>query len=532
MKSPSLDSNSQKIDKLVRRINDGDIKVPAFQRGYVWKQEQIIDLLESVVSEFPIGSILLWEVTSGDKLKSARNIAGYKSPDKPDEYPIHYVLDGQQRLSSIFAVFSDKLVQENQAKQYNPDPDLFEICYDFKQKQFLPAKECQSASDSIIALRDVLNLERFLPAVQKLNPNYVSEAQKLQSKFNNYDIPVVTIKNRSRAEVGKIFERINNTGTKLSLVDLITAWSWTEDFHLLDSANELLEELEDKGFGKLSYKSILQISAAIIAKSTTTDSVLELKPIDLRNKWETICEALKKCIDFLSTELNCKHEEFIPFNQQIVPLSYFFCVCSKPSAEQFKQLKRWFWLTSFSDRYSTGQTTNKMDADLLLMDELSQNVFSTIDKYKFTVTEDDLVATQFSKNNPLTRALLILMSQYHPKDLLTETNIDVVKALSKFNRSEYHHIFPNAYLTKIEVPKTKRFSLMNFCFLTSASNKQISNKKPSEYFDGLFSKTNFSQIMESNLMPVRRELYQQNDFDAFLKGRSAAVLSKIEIITS
>ena len=67
-----------KIDKLLHRMEEGEIKVPAFQRGFVWKQAQVIDLLDSIYNDFPIGSILLWN--SHERLKSSRNIGGFAIP--------------------------------------------------------------------------------------------------------------------------------------------------------------------------------------------------------------------------------------------------------------------------------------------------------------------------------------------------------------------------------------------------------------------------------------------------------------------
>ena len=111
MKTAELTPTAQKIDKLIKRIDEADIKIPAFQRGYVWKQDQVIELLQSVVNEYPIGSVLLWK--SRDKLRSTRNIAGYNIPDREDAYPVNYVLDGQQRLASIYGVFSQLVEQED-----------------------------------------------------------------------------------------------------------------------------------------------------------------------------------------------------------------------------------------------------------------------------------------------------------------------------------------------------------------------------------------------------------------------------------
>ena len=89
----------ERIEQLARRIIDGDIILPKFQRDFVWDENQIINLLDSVSKNYPIGSILLW--LSTQKLKSETNIAGLPFKDREREYPVNYLLDGQQRLSCI-----------------------------------------------------------------------------------------------------------------------------------------------------------------------------------------------------------------------------------------------------------------------------------------------------------------------------------------------------------------------------------------------------------------------------------------------
>ena len=111
--------SSLKIQKIMQKIESGEIKVPAFQRGFVWKQDQVIDILDSIYKDYPVGSILLWN--SQERLRSTRNIGGFLIPETEPEYPVNYVLDGQQRLSSIYAVFCKKREQAPDNKQYNLD---------------------------------------------------------------------------------------------------------------------------------------------------------------------------------------------------------------------------------------------------------------------------------------------------------------------------------------------------------------------------------------------------------------------------
>jgi len=530
MRAPELATTPEKIDKIINRINSGDIRIPAFQRAYVWKQSQILDLLDSIIKNYPIGSILLW--STSEKLRHTRNIAGYSIPENAEEYPVNYVLDGQQRVSSIYATFSDKSIQDVETSNYNPNLDLFEIYYSFSKKDFAQKNDIDINSDDIIYLRNFLNGAKLIEALKTLDSKFHADAQELYSKFINYELPVVTIKHREKSEVGIIFERINNTGTKLSTLDLMTAWTWTDDFHLLESMNELQDELEEKNFGDLTQNILLQAISGFIQNDTTTKAITALSGEQVRDCWSDFCESLRKSIDFLASELNCSHIDFLPAQQQIVALVKFYGFSEMPSAEQLKELKKWFWKISFSNRYSTGQTTEKMNFDIQRIIEIRNNQFTEVNKIRYTVTNSELIATKFSKANPLTRAFLLLMAQRHPLDLIKNTKVDITTSLSKYNRKQYHHIFPNAFLKLQGFPDSKIFSLANFCFLPADSNKKISKKSPSYYFFNIISQTDFNIILTSNLIPLTRDLYTNDNYNDFLEKRAELIINEIDVVTN
>src|ERR1700741_184326 len=84
---------------LFRNISSGEIRVPAFQREFVWKEKQILELLSSVRSGFPVGSILTWYVEKPLLKIASTGLSAF--PDVPTKYPTSYILDGMQRLSSL-----------------------------------------------------------------------------------------------------------------------------------------------------------------------------------------------------------------------------------------------------------------------------------------------------------------------------------------------------------------------------------------------------------------------------------------------
>ncbi len=505
-----------KIDRLVDRIRDGDIKIPAFQRGFVWDQEQITELLDSVYCNYPIGSILLW--SSHERLKASRNIGGLKLPDREPDYPVNYVLDGQQRLSSIYAVFCAHREFAPTEGDYAADPNVFEIAFRFDDESFIPCTSVEPGRPAI-ALSCLLDTELFFAAIEQLSPGNQKAAKLLHSRVNNYEIPVVTISKRSKSEVGVIFERINSTGTTLTTLDLLVAWTWSENFHLQEALGDLGETLDAKGFAELPDKVILQCLGGILSEDARTKTILALDAEKVRSQFGAVGFAIAAASDFLSTEFKIQSSELLPHLQQIVPLAFFFNSIATPSGEQVATLRKWFWKTSFSRRYAA-QTDDKINSDIAFMKRLTAGDASGIGAYSSDITKEMLCKLRFTKSHPYTRALLLLLAQKSPLNLTNGAAIDLGEALSGFNRKEYHHIFPRAFLRKRGLSADKINTICNFCFLPAGSNKKISQKNPSDYIFTLVPDVNRKQILESNIMPLRMEIYSDDNYEEFIGMRA------------
>src|SRR5690349_20600840 len=102
------------IRQLLQRIADGEIRVPAFQREFVWEPDRVQFLMDSIFKGYPIGTVLFWRTK--EKLSYDRDLGPFTLPEPKKEYPIDYVLDGQQRLTSIFSTFQTDLKQNPDTK--------------------------------------------------------------------------------------------------------------------------------------------------------------------------------------------------------------------------------------------------------------------------------------------------------------------------------------------------------------------------------------------------------------------------------
>lgn len=526
MKMPKqITLENPKVNNLVQRIEAGEVKVPPLQRPFVWKQDQIIALLESIYNEYPIGSILWWE--TNETLASERNIAGFKLPQKPESHPFYYVLDGQQRLSSLYGVFCTDRTVDATDDEYKVDHNIFDIYFDCNNKKFVPAGNKQNG-ETYLELKALFDPAKYAEALMAAPVAARAIISELYNKFTNYEVPIIITKKRDFSEVGMIFERVNNTGTRLDLFDLMVALTWTTDFHLQNEFKEIHTILQKKNFDEIKKKVLLQCLSVILKESCKTKVITSLKGQDIRDNIGILKESLKKTIDFLSTELKIGSREVLPHAHQVVPLCYLFAKLTMPNPDQIKAIKQWFWKTSFSTRYSSG-TDSSVDEDVMYFKDLIENNnVHCFEDLKHAVTPEILKTTKFLRSNPFSRAFVVLLGNKVPLNLTNASCVDVGEAISSFNQKEYHHVFPVAFLDKKGVSSEKINSLCNFCLLPADSNKLILDKAPSEYFDKIIPKNKYKDILQSNLLPITKDIYSNDDYEKFLDERSQKILEFIE----
>lgn len=102
--------DSLPIRKVINQIANGAIRIPSFQRGFVWEPEDVAFFMDSLYKQYPVGAVLLWRTR--EKLHTERQLGRFILPDPIKDYPIDYVLDGQQRLTSIFLFFKRNCSQK------------------------------------------------------------------------------------------------------------------------------------------------------------------------------------------------------------------------------------------------------------------------------------------------------------------------------------------------------------------------------------------------------------------------------------
>lgn len=516
-----LETGTPFLKDLIADINSGQIKVPQFQRKFVWKEEQALKLLDSIANNYPVGSLLLWRTK--DSLAVERDIGTFKLPETDDMTPTDYVLDGQQRLTVIYSALGAMQGQSG-----------FDAVYDLVDECFIEAPD--GFDQTKFPLRIIYNTTKLLNFRSGLI-NYPN-ADELQKKLDalidvitNYRIPVVTLKELTVEEVCPIFERINSSGTRLSTYDLMVAATWTENFDLNDQAQNIALSLKPKGFDDIDGNTVLKCLSAIEHKSIKKDSVLSLRDIP-KDQMDMLVEitksALLKTVDLLKTEFKIYSWDFLPYEAIAIVLAFVFSKRKVLSAKDVGRVRQWFWLSAISERYR-GASESFVSQDLeaieafIIKGENPKKFFGNVP------TAESFKRLSFRSNNSRSRAVIILLALKNPKNITNGAVIDPEVALSNYNKKQFHHIYPKAYLKRLEVPGEHN-SLANLCMLAASENNKISDEDPHQYLPRLIKDlgAEASKVFASNYLPDPGSFnYSALDYVDFIDARSELMLLDI-----
>lgn len=442
---------------------------------------------------------------------------------------MNYLLDGQQRLSSICgALFWDG---KDKNSQWN-------IAYDLRSQEFVHLATLDDPPLHQIRMNklpDASSFFRHVAGLENLTADdkttLKDRADQLFKRFKDYSIATVTLSDMPIESVAPIFERINSTGTRLTIVDLMRAATWSEQFDLVDAIDgDILGALKDRGFGAVDRKSVLRNFSAAAGRGFTAGGIDDLRNCtldELKAASVATLEAYKKAVDFFVTQIGAPNQNVIPYVNQIVVVAELFRQIPKPTSAQLAEIRRYFWQTSLTG-YFGGWNTGQMASDKKMLDDFASGIVKELSPMEARPMPDIWMVRQFRLNNAHTKLLALLLAHKGPRDLLTGQKISLEQALAWENDKEFHHIFPRNYLSNKNVPSALTNSVANFALITSNSNKKISASRPSEYFKVMISELSkdFNHVMASNLISDQAlDAALNDDFDSFLHARAQTLHS-------
>lgn len=525
--------DSLPIRQILERVAAGNIRIPAFQRAFIWDEEHIAYFMDSLHKGYPIGSLLFWRTKQ--PLKHDRKLGPYRLPERDPDYPIDYVLDGQQRVTSIFAVFQTQLPREN------VDDDWLDVYFDFRSSdnvqdaQFQALSAAEADKERYFPLAVLFDSRAYREALEGLDNDAVARIDGLYSNFKEVMIPVQVLATEDRHRVAIVFERINRMGVELDTFELLTAWTWSEEFDLVARFQDLRNSLADYGFSEVGEDAdlMLRCCAAILQGKPTADALIDMNGADVRNGFDKVEQGIRGAVDFLRSQLHVETLRNLPYPALLVPLSCYFA--DDPGRQvrldekRADILRRWFWRACFSRRYS-GQTLRAAGADIEEMRRLRKGEPSKLGDFAVNVDASFFSDQEFRMGTANTKSFILLLAQMAPKSLVSGSDVALGSVLQAYNRAEFHHIFPVSFLRRKGVTKERINAMANFCFLSSVDNKTLGGTAPSTYKRHMVQEGEaLDGVLRSNVCPPT---IFDDEYEAFVSQRSEALAKAVEHLTT
>lgn len=506
------------IREILDQVKRGQIRIPAFQRGFVWEPERVAYLMDSIYKRYPFGSLLFWRTR--EALKFDRKLGPFELPEPQADYPIDYVLDGQQRVTSIFGVFQSEA--PTPTAEENWLPIYFDLTAEptVQDSQFVALPPDKVDLNKHFPLSTLFNTVAYRKACERHDDQAVERIDKMQEIFKEVKIPVQTSSTEDKATVAIIFERVNRQGVELDTLQLLSAWTWSEDFQLQDQFSELSDELTPFGFQEVGGDTnlLLRCCSAILKGDASPQALMSINGGDVRRDFDRVTNGVKYAVDYLRRHFHAEKLNNLPFTTLLVPLSVFFAVPKNSEAnysdEQRRKINRWFWRASFSRRYSSAVLRN-LDTDIEQMKNLRQGNQSTLGEFTVDISPEFFKANSFNLNTVNTKTFVLQLASNNPRSFISGQPVDLAATLKSANRTEFHHLMPKAFLKDSNQNQLDDSMLANFAFMSRADNRLLGGVAPSSYRRHMPIDVN--EILSA---AVISEVLFADNFEQFIEDRS------------
>lgn len=529
----SPENQTKDYSQLFNDIDKGLIKIPQFQRDFVWEKEQTAKLIDSIIKGYPIGTFIFWK--TNEELKTIREIGNLKLPEIPKGDTAFYVLDGQQRITSLYAVRKGcRLTRDNKTVDYK---DIYiNLDKSLDSDDEIVSIETDDSSQQI-SVHDLLNgaVEDF-PAKY---PDRFKEIVFYREKLRSYNFPIISLNDYPLDIACEVFTRINTGGKPLSLFEIMIARTFDEGkkFDLAEKVENLLEGTEsEKGLRDARYETIspmivLQSIAAHLSGKIKRQDILRIKKDIFISSWDEVKKGIFHAVDFLRGDLQVRTSHLLPYDAILISFSYFFIrnKYQRPSKNQRKMLEQYVFWVALTNRFTSGAET-KIETDLKKIEKILKDENPDYRGEETKLDVELLKEKSFKTSDAFSKAILCLLAQFEPRSFETGNRVDIENAaLRRINSKNYHHFFPKDFLKKQGVDEYWANSILNITIIEGQKNVSIGKKAPSQYVSQLKRKNkNLDEILKTHLIDdIEAFGILEDNYDNFLNKRGKKILAEL-----
>ena len=583
-----LVADKRQIRELIGDIGEGEYVIPYFQRGCEWDASMVSDLFVSILQDYYTGTILLWDLRSRD-VKIKMNWDPLWGVREAKEQPSYAVLDGQQRLFSVYyAIYAPPEKFPNRKSYYYFFINLDRFFNEDYEESVVYIYRSRPLENTLFkADRDELIDEGLFPLSLLSDSEYMRSEDfeqwlneyvkrkreegvidgsvtplgisRLLEGILDYGFSAEVLKGRGIPEICDIFARINEKGMKLDTFDLMNAFLYPHGISLRKDWEELeLEDLKNADSNMRTYllklaslykqkycssKYIYYLVPKVKKKTKMPSGVLE-ETVLIKSKeefeklWRDSClyaeKARKQLMNVGEKDFGAIKSKFIP-NTTIIPVLGALLLevdrnesrYDVPEVAFHRKASRWYWSAVLSEDYS-GSSDTVMANDLEDLKEWLTDDSQVPERVK-KINRDYIINKLNLPNKSRGsryNAILCMLALKGAKDFFTG------RPLGTYAEINDHHIFP-AHVEGLEIDPDRKHCILNRTLILNETNNEIKNDKPAQYLRKMLSKwggesNKLREIMDSHFISEDAlECLWSNDFDSFIDQREETITSHI-----
>ena len=573
MSKPLFKEVSYSLSKLMDDVEMGEIGLPDIQRPFVWKNAKVRDLFDSMYQGYPVGYLLFWET---DAEKGVKQIGSHNHQKVPNLL----IVDGQQRLTSLFAVLKGiSVVRENYELEkieiaFKPLEGKFEVADAGIRRSpewIHNISTCFQSDASQYAI-----VGEYLSKLKKIREadgkEFTAKEQKtceiaFQKLFGIGAFPFTVLQLSAgidEEQVAEVFVRINSKGKTLNQADFIlTLMSvfWEDGRKELEAFCKAARKPEKGKPGPFNYfiepdpAQLLRVSVGIgfrRARLQYAYALLRGKDLESgklskeqREKQFAVLQAaqiktlnLQNWHDFLSIIQKGGFRSASMINSKgTLIYTYILYIIGKedykvPDKELQNAISRWFFMAIITSRYISSSPESAMERDLAdfrgftKSEEFLNWINNTI---KTELTSDFWETTlparmeTSSSNSPLNNCYIAALHLLDARALFSEIRIwDALDptTISKKSKVERHHLFPKNYLKSFGLTETRITNqIANFAYVEWKDNIKISDSPPSEYMEEFKKLIPQDKLEKMNYWHALPRDWESMTYNEFLEER-------------
>ena len=561
--------DKQKLISLIEGARSGKIILPRFQRNFVWSRDDITDLLVSILKGYFIGSFLMLRTDPDSSPFAPRPIQGVNL--RPNALrPDWMILDGQQRLTSLHYVFAAPNIPLRGTKYpYRFFLDLKKLVSGEIDEAVTSRRAdwCNEELEQetqfktlIIPFTEIEHWNEWLNAYErwlierdkKRYFEYFSQQRPIWNEIVGglcqFQVPIIKIPKVPPddpdriSEVCAIFEKMNSTGVRLSVYDLLTARFYKDDIDLhalWEEAVEQYDHLREFSGGEPDVYGVYALRTIALLRGIEVKSktLINLSPQDFEKDWRTATEYIEKALQRITSTnpdgFGAFDPKWAPYSTMVSTLAALlhYIETRKVDHRAYKYIRKWYWGSVFLERYAGAVETtlyrDYQDLTAVFGDEqYTPAVFAEVNNR--ILSGDSFSLLEVARVNSTYRGVMNLIALRGAKDFQADDSIE-------FHTLDDHHIFPRAYLAKLKDEKGERRytpgeinTVVNRTLISSVTNRRISRSSPSNYLRRIVPDERKAELMATHFVDKDAlAAMETDDYDIFLRRRECLLLAEI-----